>query len=244
MQIPNEIKQAIDGNSQLTALLNNAITACEGIISTKPEFFPEYTDHGPGHNTEVLNTAIEILTPEAVEAMSPEDFTVLALSVLLHDCGMHITGDGFVKLISGENQETTRIDDQTWKKLWNEFILEVKRFDAKQNRRIFGSPEPVAEPPSDPADYTLKHRLVIGEFLRRHHPRLAHEIAVFGFPTTNETRIKILPEAESDLPEISGLVTRSHGMSLRQACDYFSEHFHEREYQGVHPPIVMAALRI
>lgn len=244
MQIPNEIKRALDGNSGLNALLNNAVTACKDIISTKPEFFPEYTDHGPDHNTEVLNTAIDILTPETVEAMSPEDFTVLALSVLLHDCGMHITGDSFVGLISSSNQETTTLDNQTWMQLWSEFILEVKRFDGKQNRRVFGSPEPVAEPPSDPADYTLKHRLLIGEFLRRHHPRLAHEIALFGFPTIDGGRLKILSDTEGDLPEISGLVARSHGISLRQACDHFSEHFHEREYQGVHPPIVMAALRI
>nr|WP_114011754.1 hypothetical protein [Cohaesibacter intestini] len=97
--------------------------------------------------------------------MSPEDFAALALSVLLHDCGMHLTGDSFVSLISKDNQKKSRLDDHEWHQLWNEFILEVKRFDAKQNRRIFGSPEPAAEPPSDPADYTFKHRLLIGEFL-------------------------------------------------------------------------------
>lgn len=244
MDIPDEIKRAVDGNSRLSALINNAITVCKDIISTKPEFFPEYTDHGPDHSTEVLNTAIDILTSETVNAMSPEDYTVLALSVLFHDCGMHMTGDSFVSLISENNHETTILDDKTWKQLWNDFLLEVKRFDGKQNCRVFGSPEPAEEPPSDPADYTLKHRLLIGEFLRRHHPRLAHEIAIFGFPTIEGGRIKIPSVTESDLLEISGLVARSHGMSLRQACDHFSEHFHEREYQGVHPPIVMAALRI
>ncbi|WP_170550434.1 HD domain-containing protein [Ruegeria atlantica] len=244
MQIPDQVKKAIDGNSKLTGLLNYAITACSPIISNKPEFFPEYTDHGPDHNTEVLSTAIDILKPDTVEAMTPEDITVLALSVLLHDCGMHMTGDSFVSLISGDNRRTTKLDERTWLQLWNEFILEVKRFDGKQNRRVFGSPEPVAEPPSDPAEYTLKHRLLIGEFLRRHHPRLAHEIAIFGFPAIDGTRIELFPTVDDDLPEVSGLVARSHGMSLRLACDYFSEHFHEREYQGIHPPIIMAALRI
>nr|WP_114011755.1 ATP-binding protein [Cohaesibacter intestini] len=33
-------------------------------------------------------------------------------------------------------------------------------------------------------------------------------------------------------------------MSLRQACDCFAAYFHERDYQGVHSPIIMAALRI
>jgi Histidine kinase-, DNA gyrase B-, and HSP90-like ATPase len=184
------------------------------------------------------------LTDEAKTLMTSADFAALTLSVLLHDCGMHLTGDTFVELISPTNKLLTRLDKKTWKELWDEFLLEAKRFDGRQLRSLFGSPDPISEPPDDPADYTLKHRLLIGEFLRRHHPRLAHEISVFGFPARNGERLKLLMEGAGDLAEISGLIARSHGMHLRDACEVFKEHFHGREYQDIHPPVIMAALRI
>lgn len=244
MKLPLTIQNALASDPSLMATVNAAIEACDPIISSRPEFFPEYTDHGPSHNTEVLDTALGILTEDALNALSNADFAVLALAVLLHDCGMHLTGDAFVSLISQDNKNLTRLDETHWCDLWGEFLLEAKRFDGRQLRNLYGSSEPISPPPEDPADYTMKHKLLIGEFLRRHHPRLAHDISVFGFPSASGGRVPILREQAGDLAEVSGLLARSHGMSLRRACDLFAEYFHEREFQGVHPPIVMAALRI
>lgn len=244
MKLPLTIQNALASDPSLMATVNAAIEACDPIISSRPEFFPEYTDHGPSHNTEVLDTALGILTDDALNALSNADFAVLALAVLLHDCGMHLTGDAFVSLISQDNKNLTRLDEIHWCDLWGEFLLEAKRFDGRQLRNLYGSSEPISPPPEDPADYTMKHKLLIGEFLRRHHPRLAHDISVFGFPSASGGRVPILREQAGDLAEVSGLLARSHGMSLRRACDLFAEYFHEREFQGVHPPIVMAALRI
>ena len=244
MKLPDKIASAISGDTSLQATVHAAIEACEPIISTRPEFFPEYTDHGPSHNTEVLETAIGLLTDEALKTISSADYAMLALSVLLHDCGMHLTGETFFELVSPSNELTTRLDEATWHELWEEFLLEAKRFDGRQLKNLFGSPDPISEPDNNPANLTLNHRLLIGEFLRRNHPRLAHEISIFGFPSLNGGRIPIIRSQAGDLAEVAGLIARSHGMSLRESCDVFRTYFHEREYQGVHPPIIMAALRI
>lgn len=244
MKLPEKISDAIQGNSNLMATVSAAIDALEPIISSRPFFFPEYTDHGPVHNQEVLQTALGLLSEEAFEKLSSADYAALTLAVLLHDSGMHLTGESFIALISPSNQKLTDLDKVTWNELWREFLLEAKRFDGRQLKSIFGSSDPIEEPPADSAEYTLKHRLLIGEFLRRHHPRLSHEISLFGFPSSDGCWIPIVREGAGDLAEISGILARSHGMPLRRACDIFDERYHQREYQTIHPPILMAALRI
>ncbi|MCP5363684.1 MAG: ATP-binding protein [Hyphomicrobiales bacterium] len=234
----------MNADASLNATVNVAISACEPIVSDRPEFFPEYTDHGPQHNEDVLLTAITILTDQAVSRLTTQDFAALSLAVLLHDCGMHLSGDAFKKVISQDNKQTTFLDETTWADLWSEFLLEAKRFDGRQLRSMFGSNDPVSAPPDDPANYTKRDRLLIGEFLRRHHPRLAHEISLYGFPAVDDDNIQIVRKEAGDIAEVSGLIARSHGMPLRRAVDIFAERFHEREYQSIHPPIIMAALRI
>ncbi|ABN78814.1 ATP-binding protein [Cereibacter sphaeroides] len=244
MELPKKISEALFNENALSTMVHGAIDSSKHIISAKPEFFPEYTDHGPNHNTEVLDTALGILTEDALEALSASDYAVLALSVLLHDCGMHLSSDGFVSLIDPRNELRTSADNVTWRTLWDEFILEAKRFDGRKLKSLFGTTDPISDIPDNPDDFTSKHKLLIGEFLRRHHPRLAHEIALFGFPGADGERIKICTTEHGDLPELAGLIARSHGMSMRKACDVVGERFHAREYQRVHPPILMAALRI
>jgi len=244
VKLPNKISTMINRKSELAKVVHSALAECTPIISNDPEFFPEYTDHGPRHNTEVLNVALGILSEEALDVLTEEDFAALTLAVLLHDCGMHLTGGAFVHLVSPENNQLSRLDRQSWSEIWQEFLLEAKRFDGRKLTSLFGSTDPVSEPPADPDNYTKKDRLLIGEFLRQHHPRLAHDISVFGFPDVHGERIKVLPAGTGDLAEIAGLIARSHGMSLRKACDLFREHFDDRDYQGVHPTIIMAALRI
>lgn len=244
MLVPPRIQNAISKDALLSATVNAAIHATTDLISDRPEFFPEYTDHGPSHNTAVLETALDLLTEDALELFSNADYAALALAVLLHDCGMHITGPMFVSLVSPENNLVSRLDRTTWNHLWREFLLEAKRFDGRKLVSLFGTSEPIAEPPGDPANYTLKDRLLIGEFLRRHHPRLAHEISIYGLPGLANDRIEVIPKNSGDLAEISGIIARSHGMTLRSACDIFAEFFHEREFQRVHLPVVAASLRI
>ena len=88
----------------------------------------------------------------------------------------------------------------------------------------------------------MNDRILIGEFVRRHHARLAHEIAVSGVPGPTGTRIG-LKNVPPDLAELAGLVARSHGLHLRECVPYLAS-TDPREYKGVHAVFLMALLRV
>ena len=95
-------------------------------------------------------------------------------------------------------------------------------------RNIFGSSEiGIREPNLDELDsYTIK---IYGEFLRRYHHRLAHEIAIGGFPTKpNEENLKAGIDIQSiKVIDLCGVIARSHGMNLRDTFDYLKEQHDE-----------------
>ena len=94
---------------------------------------------------------------------------------------------------------------------------------------------------------TRRDRLFIGEFLRRHHHRLAHEIALYGFPgaSTNVNGLPVLTELLHKLADLAGVVARSHGMSLRVCLDYVRyRHPSVLRPSGTVPIYHMALLRV
>ncbi len=208
-------------------------------------FFPDYTDHGPDHVQDVLVTAQGLIRDEAYPHLTPADVATLALSVLLHDVAMHLSEDGFVRLVKGEfcvHPDAT-FNDLRWEDLWTDFLGEASRFDGRRLVALFGDTDPVHRPPLDPTLMTKRDRLLIGEFLRRHHHRLAHEIARHGVPGVAEDLLRLvhIPEHLSD---ISGYVARSHGCPLRSSVDYLKRRYNEREYQGIHGTFLMVLLRV
>src|SRR5882757_1472005 len=94
--------------------------------------FPEYTDHGPNHITEVMATSSAIIRQETWEAMTPRDVATLILAILLHDCAMHLSEDGFATLVSGKTKKPLieGLGDAPWPGLWVDFLGEASRFDA------------------------------------------------------------------------------------------------------------------
>jgi len=83
---------------------------------------------------------------------------------------------------------------------------------------------------------------LIGEFVRRHHARLAHEVALWGMPSLSGNPLK-LKETPEDLADIAGLIARSHGRDIRSCLGYL-ERYDLREYKGVHAVFLMAVVRI
>src|SRR5262249_31835575 len=144
-------------------------------------FFPEHTDHGPQHIAEVIETAAELISEEA--PFTAADAAELLISCLLHDCAMHLTRDGFRTLVRTGSGHTPieGFPDKPWDDLWQDYLAESRRFDENKLRQLFGDTGPVREPPLD-GTLDDRDRYLIGEFLRRHHPRLAHEIARYGVP--------------------------------------------------------------
>jgi molecular chaperone HtpG len=189
-------------------------------------FFPGFTDHSPRHINDVLDTAASLISDASRKLLNPEDIAVLSLAILLHDCGMHLTQDGFRALICSSNDriKIPQLDPQSWPALWRNFVGEVNRFGEEKLLSIFGSPEPFHTDLIDLEDLSEKTCLIVGEFIRRHHARLAHEIAVAGVPSSAAASLHLMG-IDADLKDISGLVARSHGLAIRASFSYLADRY-------------------
>jgi molecular chaperone HtpG len=215
------------------------IEACTQVLSdNQMPFFPAFTDHGMGHIEAVL-AAAEKLVPQSVweeGLVSPDDAAVLTASVYLHDLGLHIRESGFLDLVANNSRfkplpwfnqdQIGRHADQPWRSIWLAFRREARSFSQSELDRILGPDH--GDPPqivlgdfnADPTAWTLNDRLIVGEFLRRHHARLAHEIAIYGFPGIPATDFPLLQQSAPSVAEAIGAVARSHNENLRVAAEY------------------------
>ena len=209
-------------------------------------FFQGYTDHSPRHINDVLKTAASLISDKSRSLLSPEDIAVLCISILLHDCGMHLTHDGFRTLVLTSQQPVVSgLGDRPWAELWNNFLSEASRFNEETLTAIFGNSEPYRIDLLNLENLSERDCLLIGEFVRRHHTRLAHEVAVNGVPAPpGQTPLRVIG-LDHDFCDIAGLVARSHGMSIRQTFDYIETKYGlKSEYRRVKIPFLMALLRI
>ncbi|MBF0520124.1 MAG: hypothetical protein HQK92_10395, partial [Nitrospirae bacterium] len=221
-----KIPESLDTLSEESVFGGDVVNAIRDFASVFEEnahtFFPEYTKHGISHVYEVLETAENLITVDSWKIITPDDAAILILATLLHDCAMHITEDGFRTLVQHDStyEPLKYSNDKPWDELWEDFLVEAKRFDQRKLISIFGDTTPVKTPNLDcPIDMKGRDRMLIGEFLRRHHHRLAHEIAIYGVPGPEDERIT-LKVADSEMSNMAGLVARSHGMPLRDCVDY------------------------
>ena len=60
-------------------------------------------------------------------------------------------------------------------------------------------------------------RRIIGEFIRQHHARMAHQFACFGIPGPTIIRF---PDLSDEFRDIVGVIARSHGVPLRGCIEY------------------------
>ena len=249
MKIPTRLNELLSDNKQLHGAVTLAIASFEPWIkhSTLP-FFPEYTKHDIEHIEAVLATASSLIRDEAWKALTPADAGVLTLATLLHDAAMHISEDGFVSLLDfpRSTASTPDIKDRPWNIVWEEFLGEASRFDGRKLIQLFGDSTPIRRPPAQPVRMTKRDRLLIGEFLRRHHARLAQEIAWFGVPTKGESRLLLqgFSGSTEHIPGLSGLVARSHSAHIRMFFAALDEKYDRREFQGIHAVFLMAVLRV
>jgi molecular chaperone HtpG len=209
-------------------------------------FFRSYTDHGLKHVSEVIETCVGLITPRAWGVFTAPDATVLVLATLLHDAALHLQEDGFIQLISGNHSWNgiAGLDTATWQELWDSYRAEASRFDRRKLRELFGTEEPVDPPDAkEPHTWTALQFEFVGEFVRRHHPRLAHEIAVFGMPGPNGNALRLL-EADAAILDLAGLTARSHGIPLRACLPYLDAKYHRQEFQEIHAVFLMGVLRI
>src|SRR5258708_5464500 len=101
-------------------------------------FFPEFTDHGPEHITNVLRSAESLVTEKSWKLIGGDDAAVLILAAIFHDSAMHLTADGFLSLLnapkSANNPLVPQFDKLSWGELFEEFLSQARRWDS---RRVF-----------------------------------------------------------------------------------------------------------
>jgi hypothetical protein len=235
MKVPPFLKAIYETDHMLAAFTNSALSKIENHVeANRMVFFPEYTDHSIAHVELTLQTAFDLATGPARGLITPYDAAAITVAVGLHDFGMHLTRDGFESLIAPDSpwRGVPYFDKKPWNILWDEFLSEATRFDDRKLRALFGeSYRPVRSLPSHQAPWEDFDYLLVGEFIRRHHPRLAHEIAVHGLPAKSGRAIAIC-ESDSEekrfIADIAGLIARSHGVDLRQCLDYLQMHYRNR----------------
>lgn len=238
--------------AQVTLAVNEFDKAWLGVEGKRTPFFPDYTDHSTDHIINVLETAVSLIPDEVwnAEILTSRDAAVLILAVLLHDSGMHLSEDGFKTLVSSNSLwgPIEPFDEKTWEQLWEDYRTEARHFDDDTLRDLFGEVIPIHSEDLDlrEMDVTAENsRRLIGEFIRRHHARLAHNIAIDGVPGPNlEERLE-LDIGEPKLENLAGLVARSHGMSVRGTLDYLDEEYGRRvNPKKVHAVYLMVLLRV
>ncbi|HMK27958.1 MAG TPA: ATP-binding protein [Chitinophagaceae bacterium] len=229
MKIPIKFETILKENQTLHSIILDIVTSFEPIYKdNKLFFFEEYTDHGIQHVESVLASAEYIISDESFKDLTPKDVAILILSVILHDIGMHCEFSTFASLINGDYNKyrISIIDNKSWKELWDDYLSEVKRFSSQQKKNIFGNEYQQYNEPDllNKDNLTGYDKKLIGEFIRRHHARLAHEIAFGGLFGSKNERILFGNEKLSPLyRQLCGIVARSHGMELRSTFSYLEE---------------------
>lgn len=228
INIPPHFKEILERDPVLDSMVTDLITLYYPIFEdNKLFFFEEYTDHGVKHIQNVLKAAEFIIPEVSFQYIKPQEVAVLILAILLHDIGMHIEYSTFNALLNGEYEDVRVdiLDQKSWKDLWNDYLLEIKHLSSVQKENIWGDPLiEIKEPNLSNKDYlTGVDKKLIGEFIRRHHARLSHEIAYKGIIGKTGT-ISFTNRNLSELyVQLIGIVARSHGMNIRDTFPYLQD---------------------
>jgi molecular chaperone HtpG len=261
--LPRQLRELLEGSSFEAPTLAFLDAAAIVLADNKTPFFPAYTDHGSEHVKRVMAAAVELVPSDvwSESLLHAEDACVLVCACLLHDIGMHIREEGFLALVSEgtryepcpwfDTPHPQRQADRPWPELWQSFRQDARHFSKSQLDRLLGSEHngtpAVAFGDSDrhPDRWTESDRLLIGEFLRRHHARLAHEMAIHGFPGAPAADFPVLRRIQRELFEPIGVAARSHGEKLRTMVEYCKD----RRSGSLRPwgtvlPYLMGLLRV
>ena len=278
IEFPQALKNLLEDSPLQPHIRDYANRAGEILDDKQMPFFPSYTDHSGEHIHQVLQAEADLIPAEVWERcktkepqqrlLRPEDAAVLIGGTLLHDIAMHLHPDGFLELVGAnsrfqplpwfKDEQQGHQADRPWRELWLDYQREARRFSDGKLGGIIGMDEvrqgwKFETLPPSPGLWQENHRLVIGEFIRRHHARLAHEIAYYGFPglETGHGTQQFPALAEpghplENLADLIGLTARSHGMNLRTCQAYLDLRYGKRgpRHRGCAVLYPMALLRV
>ena len=244
IKIPEKLREILS-DEQISLSILSLKKSCEKIMQgSGMRFFQGYTNHDFEHINEILKTYLELIPEGSFQEriFNEKDISLLIGATLLHDIGMHLEKDGFLELVDEKTKfrplnwynqtQSDREADIPWPNLWREYINEVNRFGDREFINIIGR---VPEKRLEFRDLR-EHRenwdedeiSLVGEFIRRHHARLAHEIAIYGFPGVKDFPIlKELRGSDEKFAFLIGAIARSHGEDLKILVDFLN-----KEYEG------------
>lgn len=231
--------------------INELLRNTRDLVCEKADFFPEYTIHGWPHIQAVLNHADKLIPDVTMEALSGRDIALLIASTILHDMGMFLNKAGVRKLVTGSRSttKTPRLDKYDWKTEWDRYIQEIRRYPEEKLLYYFGISCAIEEPDLAKGEFSDLELLVVGDFLRRHHHRIAHEIALGTMP--GDADVDVLQVGIDALGNRAfgpkdrkciGILARSHGMPIRETGEYIRRELGQQHLEKLF--YLMAVLRI
>jgi len=247
IRMPSQFKSLLSQDSKALMITNSVIEWALPILEDNSTvFFPYYTDHGISHIENVLNTCHQLLPDSSriPDAITPMDLAVLVSSGILHDFALHLSPVSFIDLIKSKNilpYSTVWFGDQVWMSHWDSYTQEIVRYDARKALALTGQTKKIKIPDiNDYSMWTERDRLIVGEFIRRHHERIGHEIAVFGL-----SNLVNPPIGDDRLADLIGVTARSHGLDLRIVVDYVRSVFGDGSQPlGIRAPYIMGLIRV
>jgi hypothetical protein len=234
--IPNKFRVILERDSKLYAATLSSIANISAILEENQlYFFEEYTDHGIKHVQSVLESCQDIIEENTLTSLlSSIDVSLLIHAILLHDIGMHTTLSMLNQLVKGvyDDVRVDYFDDKTWNELWIEYLDESKKFNSLQKKQIFGDEFLIVNVPDidNKNSITTIDKKLIGEFIRRNHARLAHEISLKGAIVGSKDNISFAHDFEHYQRDLAGLIARSHGINIRDTFDYLKINHSENEW--------------
>lgn len=250
LHLPDRISRTLAQDQELNGYIYSQLRRyAPWIKSSGTAFFPAYTDHGSDHLNRVLAACDWLVADESWPLVTPKDVGCLILSVLLHDSAMHLTQDSFRSLLSSKhnNVRYPTLDEGTWPELWHAYLLETKHWDSKKWAAVVGSDYANRLKVIQGQAYAIQledikesELPIIGEFIRRYHPRMAHE-----FATGRVLDLAFDSPEPPELLDVSGLIARSHGLQIRNTFEYLDTFFFGNvEIYDSHPVFLMVLLRV
>ncbi|NTW54651.1 MAG: hypothetical protein HGB15_07815 [Chlorobaculum sp.] len=255
IEFPSQLKALLEDSDLQAPIRALADRVGEILAGSVLPFFPDYTDHGVEHVNRVLKSEVELVPKEVWERSKRDsdprllcdaDAAVLIGATLLHDIAMHLHPKGFLELVGKDSRfqplpwfcecHEGPAADVAWHELWAEYVREARRFSDRDLTNIIGEESArlwkFQKLPDDTGQWERNHCLIVGEFIRRHHARLAHEIAMYGFPGlpvgSGEGEFPAMGAKGLQLMHLAdliGLTARSHGLSLRVCMAYLDAHY-------------------
>lgn len=242
-RIQEKLQQDPAAHANIVNLSNNVFS----YYTLSPCFFPDYTIHGIDHVNVVLDLADHLIPDETMEHLRPKEVAILVAAIIIHDIGMFITEDGLERILTGDHAGNLvqGLDSQSWRDTWAAYCKKIKRCTDRELLRAFGDPEPIESICTVRNEMRRKDYLVCGEFIRRQHHRLAHEIALHGFMGSTDVDIFRNTNFIQGEKDLIGLLARSHGMPIRDTESYLKNMFVDITLpMNIHLSYLMVVLRI